>query len=89
MVTPFSEEHLSSIEVIRTFVPSVNNEELKWHWDEENRRVEFLNENDWEFQLDNELPRKCVGEVFIEAGVWHRVIKGTSDLRVKITKTWK
>ena len=87
MVTPYSEQHISSIEVVRTFLPDVDTEELKWHWDEEDRIVNFINENDWQFQIDNELPKSCAGSVLIKAGVWHRVIKGTTELRVRITKS--
>jgi hypothetical protein len=86
VVTPFSEENISSIEVIRTFLPSVDSEELKWHWDQEDREIVFISRNDWKYQIDNDLPRSCQGTVLIKAGTWHRVIKGKSELRVKITK---
>jgi len=36
-------------------------------------------------QIDNELP-KIIDKVFVPIGVYHRVIKGTGDLKVKITK---
>jgi hypothetical protein len=86
VVTPFSEENISSNEVIRTFLPSLNQEDLKWHWDDEDREIVFISVNDWKYQIDNDLPRPCDGSVFIKAGTWHRVIKGKSELRVKITK---
>lgn len=86
MVGPFSEDHISSMEVIRTFLPTVDSEELKWHWDEEDREITFISENDWKYQIDNDLPKDCAGSIFIKAGTWHRVIKGKSELRVKITK---
>lgn len=86
MVGPYLEEHISSIEVIRTFLPTVESSELKWHQDWEDREVVFLNENDWSYQIDNELPKPCSGTIFIKSGTWHRVIKGKTDLRVKITK---
>jgi hypothetical protein len=40
----------------------------------------------WQFQLDNQLPFElCVGDVFeIPAGVYHRLIKGDSDLKLQI-----
>jgi hypothetical protein len=87
MVNPYSEEHLSSTEVVRIFSSDLHPDELKWHWDEENRIVEFINENDWQFQFDNLLPQKCQGKIYIKAGTWHRIIKGSSDLEVKITKS--
>jgi hypothetical protein len=38
------------------------------------------------FQLDNQLPEKITKTTFIPAGEWHRIIKGTGDLSVKIVK---
>lgn len=86
MVSPYQEDYISSIEVVRTFSSDVPSEELKWHWDEEDREIHFLNENDWFYQMDNGLPQKCSGSIFIKSGVWHRVIKGETELRVRITK---
>jgi hypothetical protein len=60
--------------------------ELKWHWDEEDRLIEPLAENDWQFQFDNELPVMIYKQIFIPTGVIHRVIKGTTELKIKITK---
>ena len=37
-------------------------------------------------QIDNELPKQISGEVFIPMGVYHRVIKGTGDLKIKLIK---
>ena len=57
-----------------------------WHWDERERKVEFINDNDWMFQSDNNLPIDCKGSVIIKAGEWHRLIKGSVKLVVKITE---
>jgi hypothetical protein len=40
-------------------------------------------------QLDNELPMKIEGEVFIPMGIYHRLIKGTEDLKIKVIKLKK
>jgi len=82
----YTEESLGNNTYIRTFLPSVPDEELKWHWDEEDRTVTPIEENDWEFQMDNELPIAFDREVFIPAGEFHRIIKGTTLLKVKIVK---
>jgi hypothetical protein len=37
-------------------------------------------------QLDNELPKTLNEKVFIPMGMWHRVIKGTGDLEIKLIK---
>jgi hypothetical protein len=83
---PFTENIISEKNVLRFFSSSVSEEELKWHCDLEDRLVKVLNENDWLFQFDNCLPQKLTGELFIEKGVWHRLIKGTTNLQVEITK---
>lgn len=80
---PYTEEKKGDLK-IRTFSSQISEEELKWHWDEENRLVRPLKENDWMFQFDNELPFKIDRPIRIEAGVIHRVIKGTTDLIVSI-----
>jgi len=59
---------------------------LKWHQDGEDRWVKAVNENDWSIQLDDELPVELLSNsyVFIPKYVWHRVIKGSSDLVVEV-----
>lgn len=78
---PFSQEG-----DVRTFRPDVDPEELKWHRDEEDRVVVPLEDNDWMFQRDNSLPEPIDKEIRIARGEWHRVIKGTTDLKVRIEK---
>lgn len=72
--------------IYRTFNQDVNPNELVWHWDENDRTVIILNESDWKYQSDNQFPidLKKNTEIFIKAGEWHRVIKGSTDLEVLI-----
>jgi hypothetical protein len=83
---PYSEKKISESVVIRTFSADLDEMELKWHWDDEDRIVEPLNENDWQFQFDNQLPTWINKPIYIPKGVMHRVIRGTTDLEAKITK---
>ena len=83
---PFVEQKIAESVVIRTFSMNTNEMELKWHWDEEDRIIEALSDNDWQFQFDNCLPDKIYRSIHIPAGAIHRVIKGSGDLIVKITK---
>ena len=85
--TPYEEISVSGEYVIRTFKNAVEDEELKWHFDEEDRTVEPIEETDWMFQFNNELPFVMESKIFIPKGKWHRIIKGKSDLSVKIFKT--
>jgi len=86
MVSPYEEVILSEVEKIRTFSESIDEEDLKWHWDNEDRIIEALNETDWKFQFDNQLPINIEGKLEIKKGVWHRLIKGTNDIKIKIKK---
>ena len=87
-MNPYIEEKSGNI-IRRTFSHLVENEELTWHRDREDRIVIPLNENDWMVQFDNKLPKKLKTneEYFIPKNVFHRVIKGTSDLVVEIIET--
>lgn len=80
----FEEKHKNF--VVRTFSEKLDEDELKWHVDEEDRLVVPVNETNWLFQRENELPEPINGPIKIRSGEWHRVIKGDGDLVVKIYK---
>ena len=86
MELPFNEESLGKNEFIRTFSQDTDSGELVWHRDREDRIISPLVPTDWKFQMDNELPVPIEGEIFIQKGVFHRVIKGTGDLVIKLVK---
>jgi len=71
---------------IRVFPKDVNPEELIWHQDKEDRRIKVLEGEGWRIQKDNMLPRMMKqGEtIFIKEGRIHRILKGTTDLKIKI-----
>jgi hypothetical protein len=83
---PFEDEWISNNESIRVFKSDVFDEELKWHFDEEDRIIQCIGETDWKFQLDEKLPINIEGEIFIPKGVYHRIIKGAGDLKIKLKK---
>ena len=60
--------------------------ELKWHMDDEDRTVEAAHETDWMIQLEDKLPVSLNEPIFIKRHQWHRLIKGTGHLTVKIIK---
>lgn len=82
---PFVQEEENGIKR-RLFSENVNNDELKWHFDELDREVKIVKSNGWQLQMDDNLPFKLVEgrTVFIPKGVYHRVIKGKGDLVVEI-----
>lgn len=81
---PFNQEQLSENTFLRTFSPNIEDEELKWHFDEKDRVVEVLENDGWMFQYDNSLPQLLGGTLEIKSGVWHRVIKGKGILKLLI-----
>lgn len=82
---PFSQQKISDKEIIRFFSENVEEEELKWHFDEQDRMIEAVEPTDWLIQMDNQLPRPIAGKIFIAAGHYHRLIKGSKNFKVKIT----
>jgi len=82
---PFSEEIINETLKVRIFDPSYPEHLFKWHWDNEDRFIVPFNETDWKFQFDNELPQPITMEgIHIPKGVIHRLIKGTTVLRLNI-----
>ena len=79
----YEQNNISDKKFIRTFDSDVNQSELVWHRDKENRLVEVLEDSDWLFQMDNKLPRplKKGFKFEIPKETFHRVIKGTTDLK--------
>lgn len=83
---PYQEIQKESNTVIRVFDQDIDPIELMWHRDQEDRIIEALEPTDWLVQLDNELPTLIDKPIFIPKYIWHRTIKGTGPLKVKITK---
>ncbi len=83
---PFKESKLADNIIERYFADDTKDLELTWHRDLESRVVSALFETDWKIQLDDELPQIINSEILIEEGRWHRLIKGTGDLVLKIVK---
>ena len=83
MVNPYTDN-----DNVRTFDSNVNSSELVWHRDREDRTVKVLEGNGWMFQYDDSLPfeLKQGDEFFIEKMTYHRLLKGTTQLRVLIEK---
>ena len=87
MVKPYTDMFSSDKkERIRTFDEYVDEMDLIWHRDSCNRQITVVNGENWKLQLDNQLP------IIMEKGrlyripkmVYHRIIKGKGDLRLKI-----
>jgi len=86
MSLPFQETKLIDNTFIREFKQDTDSGEFMWHRDREDRIIESIGKTDWLIQIDNELPKEINKEVFIPMGVYHRLIKGTNDLKIKLIK---
>jgi hypothetical protein len=84
-MTPYTQK-IDNGKIFRTFSPDVEDEELKWHQDLKDRKVTIIESGDWSFQMEDSLPNKLQNaeQIFIPKFVWHRVIKGNSNLIVEI-----
>lgn len=73
---------------LRVFKEDTPSEELKWHFDDENRKFIPLSGNGWKIQIDESLPEELIigKEYFIPVDVYHRIIKGNDDLKIKLYK---
>jgi quercetin dioxygenase-like cupin family protein len=79
-------EVLNNNSRVREFKVNTPNKELVWHRDEKDRYVTVLEGEGWHFQLDNELPLELQKKdvIFIPKQKYHRVLKGKTDLLIKI-----
>jgi len=83
---PYTDIENTSNHIIREFGDDIDPIHLLWHRDNEGRTIEVIGETDWQIQLDNNLPTLMEGRIFIPKHEWHRVIKGTGKLKLKINK---
>jgi quercetin dioxygenase-like cupin family protein len=75
---------------LRTFSRGVDEEELAWHRDARDRRVEVIQSSGWFFQMDDELPVELkTGDVlYVPKEAWHRIARaGKDDLVLKIEES--
>ena len=82
-MNPYTDENTT-----RIFSKDVDPMSLIRHTDQEDRTVTVLEGKGWQFQQDNELPLALTkgDNIFIPKGQIHRVIKGSTDLKLKIEK---
>jgi hypothetical protein len=84
---PYTDIEVTDKYIIREFSENIDPIEMLWHRDNENRTVEILGETDWKLQLDNQLPTSMNEPIYIPRHLYHRVIKGTGNLKLKIHKS--
>lgn len=82
---PYTEKHIDGW-YYRTFTEETAKSEMVWHRDREDRIIEAVEPTDWLFQTENSLPVPIEGQIFIPLGTWHRAIKGSGELKIRIRK---
>lgn len=82
---PFQEEILDGY-VVRYFDIEVDDDQLYWHKDEFDRLILVVVGEDWQLQLDNQLPVPLMEDMVypIPKETFHRLIKGSTNLILKI-----
>ena len=70
--------------IYRKFTQDIGEEELVWHRDEKDREVTVLGPTDWQFQFEDSIPQQLQDTVFIPKDTYHRLIKGTGNLDIRI-----
>ena len=73
---------------IREFDPMADDAEYVWHRDAEDRELEIIGGEGWQFQLENCLPwLLTAGMVFdVKRSEYIRLIKGVTPLKCRIYK---
>jgi hypothetical protein len=83
---PYTDIEVTDEYIIREFNENIDPIELMWHRDDEDRTVEVIGKTNWQLQLENQLPTSISQPIFIPKHEWHRAIKGTGNLKLKIYK---
>tara|TARA_B110000902_G_scaffold199429_1_gene226404 strand:+ start:497 stop:763 length:267 start_codon:yes stop_codon:yes gene_type:complete len=83
---PYKEQTIDDY-TLREFSQDTPSFEFVWHRDKEDRTIQPTNNTDWLFQLDNDIPRRLTKDkLFIPKETYHRLIKGTGDLKIRVWK---
>ena len=85
---PYKEKKIDKAAYLREFSIEVEASELEWHRDAEDREIEVVSGLNWQFQYDNCLPVtiKPGYKISVEKNEWHRIIKGDTNLIVRVYK---
>jgi hypothetical protein len=86
MSHPYIDLEVTDFYIIREFSQDIDELDLIWHMDDEDRTIIAIEETDWMFQFDDELPIPLNSPISIPRHKVHRVIKGSGNLKLKIIK---
>ena len=82
---PYFETSLGNT-VYRRFEGTVEESDLVWHRDANDRQIKVVEGRGWQLQFDNELPEELVEgkSYFIKAQEYHRLVKGQGKLTLEV-----
>jgi|TARA_R100000426_G_scaffold41753_1_gene32238 hypothetical protein len=85
---PYREKKIDDQTFLREFSVEIEDSELEWHRDAEDREIEVVAGKNWKFQYDNCLPVVIEPgyKISVEKNEWHRIIKGDTNLKVVVHK---
>lgn len=85
---PYSESHSAKGLIIREFKYDVNCEDLEWHMDRKDRIITVIEGHGWMLQLETGLPFDLSsGKSYeIPKESWHRIIRGSNNLKILINE---
>ena len=83
METPYQELRTFDT-ILRKFKEDIHEDELVWHRDRNDRQVEVVGTTDWQFQFEDSIPQQLQDSIFIPKDTYHRLIKGTGNLDIRI-----
>lgn len=86
MVSPYNDLGLETNIMLREFQHDVDDSKLVWHRDRSDREITVLSGYNWKLQMDDNLPKELKhGRIYhIKKMVYHRLIKGSGKLLLKI-----
>jgi hypothetical protein len=84
----YTDNQLGINTFIRVFSEDTDPAELIWHRDISDREILVLGGIGWKIQMDNILPEDLIQNktYFVPKMIFHRIWKGTGDLKVQITE---
>jgi hypothetical protein len=86
VVKPYEDIIIDDYNKLRIFKNHIDDTELLWHRDTNDREIKIINGNNWKIQYDNEMPiiLEHNHTYYIPKNTYHKLIKGNDDLIIHI-----
>jgi hypothetical protein len=86
VVIPYQDNNITLEKFVRIFKENVDEHNLVWHRDSNDRIIKIIEGNNWKIQYDDSLPMLLEQghSYFIPKNDYHRVIQGNDNLIIEI-----